>query len=152
VWSTTLVPMTTATVLMGPNAVSASSDQLRVVCADWFYTNRNQVHVVMHVEDAEGNGVVGAKVTVENSVDAHDGRGSVVNTTRTSTTVAEYNFSGMNHESSCVNPSTTTTGALCCTLGKLCPEGYFSTRVISVTPPEGSGLVWDGVSPPNGAR
>lgn len=152
VWNTTLVILAAATVLVGPNVVSAGSNELRVVCADWFYTNRNQVHVVLHVEDAAGNGVAGAKVSVENSVDAHDGRGPVVYTRRTSTTSEGYNFSGMNHESSCVNSSTTTTGALCCTLGrqKGCPEGYFTTRVISVTPPEGSGLVWDGVTPPNG--
>jgi hypothetical protein len=90
-------------------------------------------------------------VTVENSVDAHDGRGSVVYTTRTSTTVEGYNFSGMNHVSTCTNASTTTTGALCCTLGKLCPEGYFTTRVLSVKPPAGSSnLVWDGITPENG--
>jgi hypothetical protein len=152
VWSTTLMLIATATLLAGPSVVSATSNKLSVVCADWFYTNANQVHVVLHVEDAKGRGVVGAVVTVENSRRTSEFAGvDEVYATYTSTTVAKYNFSGMNHKSSCVNSSTTTTGALCCTLGKACPEGWLSTRVLSVTPPEGSGLVWDGVQPdPNG--
>lgn len=151
-----LVPGTISAVPKG----EAGDSTMSVTCIDWFLGGGHQdhIHVELHVEDAAGNGVIGATVTFANSYDRHDGTEPYVYQTPTSTTTKT---DGKNHGAGCADPSGSgVTSWFCCigagkhdgeTPGKrACPAGFYSTQVLSVTPPEGSDLVWDGVTPPNG--
>jgi hypothetical protein len=146
-----------------PGPASAGKEtptKMSIACIDWFLGggHRDHIHVEIHVEDASGNGVIGATVQFANSYDRHDGTEPFVYQTPTSTTTKS---AGKVKGAGCADPSGSgVTGWFCCIgAGKhdgdipgkrACPAGFYSTRVLSVTPPAGSSLVWDGVTPPNG--
>ena len=118
---------------------------MSVVCLDWYETggSGDHIHVEAFVQDQGGNRVVGAMVTLENTVDG------VVYQLMTSTT---NKYKGYNHGESCplsVAQASGATGQYCC-VGSSCASGLYESLVLAVDPPAGSNLVWDGATPPNG--
>ncbi len=145
---------------LGPGG-SGDPIGMSVTCVDWFLSggHEDHIHVEAFIEDELGNPVVGATVTFEASYDQHDGAGPFVYQTNTSTTLDD---AGKNKGAGCAEPTEDSgvTFWFCCTgAGKwngeipgkrACPAGFYHAEVLSVAPPPGTNLVWDGVTPPNG--
>ncbi len=127
-------------------AVATAANTLSVTCLDWYDSNKKKWHVEAHVKDGLGNGVVGAKVFFENSVDTGDGTGPKVYQVSSSTTTR---FGGVGKGATCgIRKSTTVTSDQCAPANS--PKGLYVSRITNVLPPPGSGLVWDGLTPANG--
>lgn len=127
---------------------------MSVVCLDWYLTagHEEHIHVEAFVQDQDGNAVVGAAVTLRNTVDT--GEELREWQLKTSTT---FDYLGYNHGESCplsVAKASGASGQFCCIgLGAqepFCPTGLYQSEVLSVEPPAGSNMVWDGVTPTNG--
>jgi hypothetical protein len=127
---------------------------MTVVCLDWYLTagHEEHIHVEAFVQDQDGNAVVGAAVTLRNTVDT--GEELREWQLKTSTT---FDYLGYNHGASCPLSEAKASGAsgqFCCIgLGAqepFCPTGHYQSEVLSVEPPEGSNIAWDGVTPDNG--
>ena len=126
---------------------------LSVVCLDWYLTTGvdQHIHVEGFVQDENGDPVIGAAVTLENTVD--DAVYQIYNTTT-------FKYAGYNHGESCpieVAKASGATGQACC-IGSAtdppddsssCFPGLYEALVLSVQPPAGSDRRWDGVTPPN---
>jgi hypothetical protein len=127
---------------------------MSLICLDWYLTagHEEHIHVEGFVQDQDGNPVVGAAVTLRNTVDTGDEvREWLV---KSSTT---FKYAGYNHGESCpieVAKASGATGQFCCIgLGAqepFCPAGLYESQALSVQPPPGSNAVWDGVTPENG--
>jgi len=126
---------------------------MSVVCIDWFLTAGHEVHIhnELHVEDEFGNVVIGATPTWTNSRD-----GEIYQTNTGATT----NKKGRNSGGGCSDPQGSgVTTWFCCIGGgtgqggpdgkKSCESGDYSADILSVEPPPGTTLVWDGVTLPN---
>jgi len=127
---------------------------MHIVCLDWYLTagHEEHIHVEGFVQDQDGNPVIGATVTLRNTVDTGD---EVREWQLKSSTTFKY--AGYNHGESCpidVAKASGATGQFCCIgLGAqepFCPSGYYESMALSVQPPAGSNAVWDGVTPSNG--
>jgi hypothetical protein len=127
---------------------------ISIVCLDWYLTagHDEHIHVEGFLQDHDGNPVIGAAVTLRNSVDTGDELREWQ--LKTSTT---FKYAGYNHGESCPLPvarASGATGQFCCIgLGAqepFCPSGFYESSVLSVEPPSGSNAVWDGVTPENG--
>jgi hypothetical protein len=127
---------------------------MSIVCLDWYLTagHEEHIHVEGFVQDQDGNPVIGAAVTLRNTVDT----GEEVREwqLKSSTT---FKYAGYNHGESCprsVAKESGATGQFCCIgLGAqepFCPSGLYQSEALSVQPPPGSNAVWDGVTPANG--
>jgi hypothetical protein len=126
---------------------------LHVVCIDWYVTTGpdHHIHAEAFVQDEAGDEVIGAAVTLENTVDG------TVYQTITSTT---FKYAGYNHGESCpieVARESGATGQACC-IGnatdppddsRSCETGLYEAVVIAIEPPAGSDRRWDGVTPEN---
>lgn len=126
---------------------------MAIPCLDWFITGgvNQHIHNEIHVEDEFGEAVLGAFVTYTTALDGvvfQPGNASA--TTKTA---------GHNRGEGCVDPAGEgVTGWFCC-IGagpfspedppaeNTCPAGDYSVEVLSVEPPPGTALVWDGVQP-----
>jgi hypothetical protein len=126
---------------------------MSIVCLDWYVTagHEEHIHVEGYVQDENGDPVIGAAVTLRNTVDT----GTEVREwqLKTSTT---FKYAGYNHGESCPLPvakESGATGQFCCIgLGAhepFCPTGRYESQALSVQPPSGSNAVWDGVTPDN---
>lgn len=127
---------------------------MHIVCLDWYLTagHGEHIHVEGFVQDENGDPVIGAAVTLRNTVDTGDEVREWQ--LKTSTT---FKYAGYNHGESCplsVAKESGATGQFCCIgLGAhepFCPSGDYESMVLSVQPPAGSNAVWDGVTPENG--
>lgn len=129
---------------------------MSVVCVDWFFSGPRDehIHTEAHVEDQFGNPVIGAVVTWEA---AYDG---FVYQTNTS---SSRDIDGKAHGAGCIAPTGSGVTDWFCCIGagkwdgeipgrRSCPSGFYSGRVLSVDPPVGTSLVWDGVTPENGLQ
>jgi len=146
---------------IAPMGAAAKTTVMRVTCLDWFLHagQKQHIHVEAHMQDSTGQPVVGATVTFTTSFDRHDGTGPHVYATNTGTTTDN---AGKNRGAGCPagTGGSATTGFFCCIgAGKWngeipgkrsCPAGFYHADVITVTPPPGSSLAWDGVTPVNG--
>jgi hypothetical protein len=126
---------------------------LHVVCLDWYLTTGpdHHIHVEGFVQDENGDPVIGAAVTLENTVDGE--LYQIYNTTT-------FKYAGYNHGESCpleVAQASGATGQACCIGGatdpptdsRSCNAGLYEALVISVQPPSGSDREWDGETPAN---
>lgn len=125
---------------------------MSVTCIDWFITggHEDHIHNELHVEDEFGNAVLGATVTYTNSIDSVVFQTNVSATTKTA---------GHNRGDGCNEPEGEgVTGWFCCIgagpyspqgppAGHACPAGEYTAAIVSVEPPPGTTLVWDGESP-----
>lgn len=126
---------------------------MTVVCIDWFITGGvdQHIHNELHLEDEFGDAVLGAAITYTT---AFDGEVFQTNPATTSKTA------GHNRGEGCSEPAGEgVTGWYCCIgAGKFdaggeipgkrsCPAGEYHVEVLSVEPPPGTNLVWDGVEP-----
>jgi hypothetical protein len=127
---------------------------MSIVCLDWYLTagHEEHIHVEGFVQDEDGNPVIGAAVTLSNTVDTGDEVREWL--LKTSTT---FKYAGYNHGESCplsLAKASGATGQFCCIgLGAqepFCPSGLYQAEALSVQPPMGSNAVWDGVTPDNG--
>ncbi len=127
---------------------------MSIVCLDWYLTaaHEEHIHVEGFVQDQDGNPVIGAAVTLSNTVDT----GTEVREWQLKTSVT-FKYAGYNHGESCplsLAKESGETGKFCCIgLGPgepFCPSGLYESQVLSVHPPSGSNAVWDGVTPDNG--
>jgi len=127
---------------------------MSILCLDWYLTagHEEHIHVEGFVQDQDGNPVIGAAVTLRNTVDTGDEVREWL--LKTSTT---FKYAGYNHGESCplsVAKESGATGQFCCIgLGAhepFCPAGLYESQALSVQPPAGSNAVWDGVTPENG--
>lgn len=124
---------------------AGAAGTISVTCLDWYDSNKNKWHVEAHVKDGNGNGVVGAKVFFQNSVDPTGPAGPSIYQTSTSTTSL---YGGVGKGATCgTRKSTTVTSDQCAPANS--PKGLYTSKVVNVIPPAGSGLVWDGVTPAN---
>ena len=127
---------------------------MSVVCIDWFLTGGQQqhIHLETHVEDQFGNPVIGAVVTFTGERD-----GQVYQTNVSAT----YNNDGKADGAGCSDPTGSGVSDWFCCIGagkwdgdipggRSCDPGFYSSQVLSVDPPLGTSLVWDGVTPDNG--
>jgi hypothetical protein len=121
-------------------------------CLDWFVTGgvNQHIHNEIHVEDEYGDPVLGATVTFISALDGVVYQNNVSATTKTA---------GHNRGAGCSDPAGEgVTGWFCCIgagpfspqgpPGKnTCPAGEYSAEILSIEPPPGTTLVWDGVQP-----
>jgi len=128
---------------------------LSVVCLDWYLTTGGgqHIHVEAFVQDENGDPVIGAPLTLENTVD-----GEVYQIYNSTT----FKYAGYNHGESCpiqVAQASGASGQACCigasgdqgsTGSKSCQTGLYESLVLSIEAPPGSNRKWDGVTPPNG--
>jgi hypothetical protein len=129
---------------------------LSVVCLDWYLTTGvdQHIHVEGFVQDENGDAVIGAPVTLENTVNGD------LYQLKTSTT---FKYAGYSHGESCpleVARASGATGQFCC-IGNAtdppddsssCFPGLYESFVVSVEPPPGSDRRWDGVQPEANSR
>lgn len=126
---------------------------MSVTCIDWFITGGHDEHIhnELHIEDDLGQAVLGANVTYTNSFDGEVFQTNVSATTKTA---------GHNDGEGCSNPTGEgVTGWFCCIGagkfdaggevpgGRSCPGGEYTATIVSVEPPPGTALVWDGETP-----
>jgi hypothetical protein len=149
---------------VSPAAFAEEPVTISITCVDWFLSggHRDHIHIEFHVKDERGHGVPGAQVTFDASYDRMDGSEPFVYLQDTTTSTTKK--VGRNKGRGCApgTASPTTTGWFCCIgAGKwdgeipgkrACPPGFYHAVVTSVVPPEGSDMVWDGISPPNGVE
>ena len=128
---------------------------MTVACIDWFRSGPNDehVHTEVHIEDKNGDAVIGAVVTwtAENE--------SGVYQTNVSAT---GDIDGHADGAGCEDPSGSgVTGWFCCIgAGKwdndgppgkrACDPGFYSGVILDVASPPSTNMFWDGVSPENG--
>lgn len=110
---------------------------MRVTCLDWYHNKGNtQWHVEAHVKDANGNGVIGAVVTVDQF------KNGVFVQTRYGTT---YAGDGVGNGSTCgTNVANAVSPDFC--IGSRNGPGVYTATVKSVTK---AGWTWDGETPAN---
>lgn len=126
---------------------------MTVPCIDWFITtgHNEHIHNELHVEDEFGLAVLGAQVTYTTAWEGDVFQTNVSSTTKTA---------GHNRGEGCVDPTGEgVTGWFCCIGagkfdaggevpgGRSCPAGEYRVEILSVEPPAGTNLVWDGVTP-----
>jgi hypothetical protein len=151
----------TITVSTGPGAKQNAEHgltvaplvEMSVTCIDWFITagHGEHIHNELHVEDEFGDAVLGATVTYTNAWNGDVFQTNVSATTKTA---------GHNRGEGCSEPTGDgVTGWFCCIgAGKFdaggevpgkrsCPAGEYTAAIVSVEPPPGTTLVWDGESP-----
>jgi hypothetical protein len=128
---------------------------MTVACISWFRSGPNDehVHTEVHVEDQDGNAVVGATVTWTASNDSGPYQTNVA---------ATGSVDGHADGADCEDPSGSgVTGWFCCIgAGKWdndgppgqrsCDAGFYSAVIDDVTPPAQTNMVWDEVTPSNG--
>jgi hypothetical protein len=126
---------------------------MSVPCIDWFITagHGEHIHNELHVEDEDGFAILGAQVTYTTAFEGEVFQINVSSTTKTA---------GHNHGEGCEDPTGEgVTGWFCCIgAGKFdaggevpgkrsCPGGEYRVEIVSVEPPPGTTLVWDGLTP-----
>jgi hypothetical protein len=129
---------------------------LSVICLDWYLTTGpdHHIHVEGYVQDENGDPVIGAALTLENTVD-----GEIYQVYNTTT----FKYAGYNHGESCpieVAKASGASGQACCIGGatdppddsRSCAPGVYEALVLSLQPPAGSDRKWDGITPPNGRQ
>jgi hypothetical protein len=134
--------------------------QMRVSCISWFVSGPNDehLHTEVHVEDENGDAVIGATVTWEagnvngvyqmnvSPTADNDGHASELTTCPVDETTGEALVSGSG-----------VTGWFCCIgAGKwdnevppgkrACPAGDYTARILDVTAPLSTNMVWDDVN------
>jgi hypothetical protein len=126
---------------------------MSVSCIDWFITagHEEHIHNELHVVDTSGDAVLGAIVTYTNAANGIVWQTNVSTTSKTA---------GKAKGATCSDPQGEgVTGWFCC-IGahepdgslpgkRSCPGGEYKATLLSVEPPPGTALVWDGVTPPN---
>jgi len=127
---------------------------MTIVCVDWYLTagHDDHIHAEAFLQDENGDPVIGAAVTMRNTVDT----GSEVREWLLKTSVT-FKYAGYNHGESCspagIERESGATGQFCCIgLGAhepFCPSGRYESEVLSVQPPAGSNAVWNGSTPDN---
>jgi hypothetical protein len=134
--------------------------EMRVSCISWFVSGPadEHLHTEVHVEDENGDAVIGATVTWEaGNVDGvyqtnvsltndHDGHASELTTCPTDETTGEALVSG----------SGVTDWFCCIGAGKwdnevppgkrACPAGEYTARILDVTAPLSTNMIWDDAS------
>jgi hypothetical protein len=128
---------------------------MSVACIDWFRSGPRDehVHTEVHVEDENGNAVLGAIVTwtAENDVVG-------VYQTNVSTTLDN---DGHADGQGCEDPSGSGVTDWFCCIGagkfdggipgkRACDPGFYTAEILSVTAPPSTNMVWDGETPENG--
>jgi hypothetical protein len=127
---------------------------MTVACIDWFRSGPadEHVHTEIHIEDGNGNAVIGAVVTWTAENDTVG-----VYQTNVSPT---YDNDGHANGAGCVDPTGSGVTDWFCCIGagkwdggipgkRACDEGYYTAVILNVTAPPASNMVWDGVSPEN---
>jgi hypothetical protein len=128
---------------------------MSVACIDWFRSGPNDehVHTEVHIEDENGDAIVGATVTwtAENE--------SGVYQTNVSAT---HDNDGHANGAGCADPSGSGVTDWFCCIGagkwdndgppgqRACDPGFYTAVILDVAPPPQTNMVWDGVSPDNG--
>jgi len=128
---------------------------LSVSCIDWFRSGPRDehVHTEVHVEDENGNAVVGAVVTWTAENDT-------VGVYQTNVSATHDNDGHANGQG-CENPSGSGVTDWFCCIGagkfdggipgkRACDAGSYTAVIESVTPPPFTNRVWDGETPDNG--
>ena len=138
-------------------------EPMSVSCIDWFTTagHGEHIHNELHVVDEFGEAVLGADIVYTTAFRTFEERDNdvpptVFQTNETSTS----NTAGHNRGEGCANPTGSgVTGWFCCIgAGKFdaggeipgkrnCPIGEYTYEILSVDSPEGTPLVWDGMTP-----
>jgi hypothetical protein len=128
---------------------------MSAVCIDWFRSGPadEHVHTEVHVEDENGNPVIGAVVTwtAENDV---------VGVYQTNVS-ATYDNDGHADGQGCVDPTGSGVTDWFCCIGagkwdggipgkRACDKGFYTAEILSVTAPPATNMEWDGVTPENG--
>jgi hypothetical protein len=127
---------------------------LTVACIDWFRSGPRDehVHTEVHIEDGNGNAVIGAVVTWT----AENDTVGVYQTNVSST----YDNDGHADGAGCVDPTGSGVTDWFCCIGagkwdggipgkRACDAGYYTAVILDVAPPPSTNMVWDGVSPEN---
>jgi hypothetical protein len=128
---------------------------MTVACIDWFRSGPNDehVHTEVHIEDADGNAVVGATVTwtAENESGVYQTNVSATN-----------NNDGHANGAGCADPTGSGVTDWFCCIGagkwdndgppgkRACDPGFYTAVILDVSPPAQTNMVWDEVSPDNG--
>jgi hypothetical protein len=128
---------------------------LSVVCIDWFRSGPRDehVHTEVHVEDENGNAVIGAIVTWTSEND-------VVGVYQTNVS-ASQDIDGHADGQGCTDPTGSGVTDWFCCIGagkwdgnipgkRACDEGFYSAEILSVTAPPSTNMIWDGETPDNG--
>jgi hypothetical protein len=127
---------------------------MSVVCIDWFRSGPRDehVHTEVHVEDENGNPVIGAVVTWEAMND-------VVGVYQTNVSPTQ-DIDGHADGQGCVDPSGSGVTDWFCCIGagkwdggipgkRACDRGFYTAEILSVTAPPSTNMVWDGETPFN---
>jgi hypothetical protein len=128
---------------------------MTVACIDWFRSGPRDehVHTEVHIEDENGNAIVGATVTWTAENDT-------VGVYQTNVS-ATYDNDGHANGAGCVNPTGSGVTDWFCCIGagkwdgeeppgkRACNSGFYTAVILDVAPPPSSNMVWDGVSPAN---
>ncbi len=128
---------------------------MSVVCIDWFRSGPQDehVHTEVHVEDENGNAVIGAIVTWTSEND-------VVGVYQTNVS-ATFDNDGHANGQGCTDPSGSGVTDWFCCIGagkfdggipgkRACDGGFYTAEILSVTAPPSTNMVWDGETPDNG--
>jgi hypothetical protein len=127
---------------------------MTVACIDWFRSGPRDehVHTEVHVEDENGDAVIGAVVTWEAMND-------VVGVYQTNVSPTHDN-DGHADGQGCQDPSGSGVTDWFCCIGagkfdggipgkRACDRGTYTAEVLSVAPPPGTNMIWDGETPFN---
>ncbi len=127
---------------------------MSVVCIDWFRSGPRDehVHTEVHVEDENGNAIIGAIVTWTSEND-------VVGVYQTNVS-ATFDNDGHANGQGCADPSGSGVTDWFCCIGagkwdgnipgkRACDEGFYTSKILSVTAPASTNMVWDGETPFN---
>jgi hypothetical protein len=128
---------------------------MTVACIDWFRSGPNDehVHTEVHIEDENGNAVIGATVTwtAENESGVYQ-----TNVSATGDVDGHANGAG------CVDPTGSGVTDWFCCIGagkwdndgppgkRACDPGLYTAVILDVAAPPQTNMVWDEVSPDNG--
>jgi hypothetical protein len=127
---------------------------MTVACIDWFRSGPRDehVHTEVHVEDENGDAVIGAVVTWQAMND-------VIGVYQTNVSPTHDN-DGHADGQGCQDPSGSGVTDWFCCIGagefdgeipgkRACDRGTYTAEVLSVAPPPGTNMVWDGETPFN---
>ena len=150
----TLVVMTGAQSKQTASFTISLGGTMSVVCIDWFRSGPRDehAHTEVHVEDENGNAVIGAIVTWTSEND-------VVGVYQTNVSATLDNDGHANGQG-CEDPSGSGVTDWFCCIGagkfdggipgkRACDEGTYTVEILSVTAPASTNMVWDGVTPFN---
>ncbi len=128
---------------------------MSVVCIDWFRSGPRDehVHTEVHVEDENGNAIIGAIVTWTSEND-------VVGVYQTNVS-ATFDNDGHADGPGCTDPSGSGVTDWFCCIGagkwdgeipgkRACDQGFYTAEILSVTAPPSTNMIWDGETPDNG--